>query len=104
MRHEVTVEINVPAEAVWRLLEDVERWPEMTASIDRVELLDGGPFGKGSRARVHQPRLLPATWTVTEFTPGRSFTWESRTPGVTTVAVHEVTSGSGGSATVRLAL
>ncbi|MFG1999624.1 SRPBCC family protein [Spirillospora sp. NPDC048911] len=102
MHHEVIVEIDAPAETVWRLLEDVERWPEMTASITRVERLTDGPFGKGTQARVHQPKFPAAVWTVTEFEPGRSFTWVARTPGMTTVASHEITPGT--PVTVRLAL
>ncbi|KAB2345614.1 SRPBCC family protein [Actinomadura rudentiformis] len=104
MHHEVTVEINAPAETVWRLLEDVERWPEWTASIDRVERLTQGPFGEGSKARVHQPKLPAAVWTVTDFDPGRSFTWAARTPGLTTVASHDVTTHADGTVSVRLVL
>jgi hypothetical protein len=63
----------------------------MTESVTRVQRLDDGPFGKGSRARVNQPRLPPAIWTVTEFEDGRSFTWESRTPGIVTTGTHTVT-------------
>ncbi|GAA2576016.1 SRPBCC family protein [Actinomadura fulvescens] len=104
MHHEVTVEINAPRETVWALLEDVERWPEMTASIKRVERLTEGPFGEGSRARVHQPGLPAAVWTVTDFAPGRAFTWTARTPGVTTVASHDITSHPDGTVSVRLGL
>ncbi|MFI0444681.1 SRPBCC family protein [Actinomadura sp. 6N118] len=104
MHHEVTIDINAPAETVWRLLEDVERWPEWTASIDRVERLTDGPFGEGSKARVHQPKLPAAIWTVTDFAPGRSFTWMARTPGLTTVASHDITPNPNGTVNVRLSL
>ncbi|MEU5878501.1 SRPBCC family protein [Spirillospora sp. NPDC047279] len=104
MRHEVTVTIDASPATVWRLLADVTGWPDMTASVDRVELVTDAPFGEGSQARVHQPRLPAAVWTVTEFVPEKSFTWESRSPGVTTTGAHYLTTNPDGTVTVRLAL
>lgn len=102
MHFETSVDIAASPETVWKLLTDVERWPEMTASIDRVELLDK-PFAVSSRARVHQPKIPAAVWTVTELTEGEAFTWESRSPGVTTTGVHALTPTPDG-VTVRLTL
>ncbi|QKW34925.1 SRPBCC family protein [Actinomadura sp. NAK00032] len=102
MHFEISVDIAAAPETVWNLLKDVERWPEMTASIDRVEILDR-PFGLSSRARVQQPKIPAAVWTVTAFTENETFTWESRSPGVTTTAVHDITPAPNG-ATVRLTL
>ncbi|SNS11641.1 Polyketide cyclase / dehydrase and lipid transport [Actinomadura meyerae] len=102
MHFETSVDIAASPETVWKLLTDVERWPEMTASIDRVELLDK-PFAVSSRARVHQPKIPAAVWTVTELTEGEAFTWESRSPGVTTTGVHALTR-TGDGVTVRLTL
>jgi uncharacterized membrane protein len=95
MRFEITVDISAPLETVWGHLVDIERWPRMTDSVTRVERLDDGPFGKGSKARVHQPKLPAAVWTVTDFEPGRAFTWESRTPGVVTTGAHILTESAG---------
>lgn len=75
----------------------------MTDSIDRVELLDR-PLALGGRARVHQPRLRPAVWTVTAFAENRTFTWESRSPGVRTVAAHDIVPRPDGTVSVRLTL
>ncbi|MFF5263385.1 SRPBCC family protein [Actinomadura viridis] len=88
MRFEISLDIDASPETVWAHLIDIEHWPESTASVTRVERLDDGPFGIGTRARMHQPRLPAAIWTVTGFEPGRSFTWESRTPGVVTTGGH----------------
>ena len=85
-----TVTIAAPPEQVWTVLVDVERWPERIPTVDGVERLDAGPLAVGSRTRVEQPRLPTAVWTVTELADGSSYTWESRSPGVTVTAAHEV--------------
>ncbi|MFB4303436.1 SRPBCC family protein [Actinomadura sp. NTSP31] len=103
MHFEVTVDIDAAPETVWNLLKDVERWPDMTASMSAVELLDT-PLAEGSRARVRQPGMPAAVWTVTAFTENENFTWRSRSPGVTTTGGHEVRPGPSGGTTVRLTL
>ena len=95
-----TRHIDAPAATVWPVVVDVARWPEWTPTIDSVELLDEGPFGVGSRAKVHQPRLPRATWQVTDLVDGRSFTWEATGPGMRTIGRHEVVPEDGGSRVV----
>jgi uncharacterized protein YndB with AHSA1/START domain len=92
-----TRHIDAPPERVWEVLFDVARWPEWTPTIGRVERLDDGLFGVGSRARVHQPKLPPAVWQVTEVVDGRSFTWTAKGPGMRTIARHEVVADADGS-------
>lgn len=105
MRYETAVTIDASPQTIWTVLVDIESWPDMTPSIKRVERLDDGPLAVGSRARVHQPRLPAAIWTVTELEPPTSFIWEARTPGATTVAGHIITaSNPNGPATVRFTL
>jgi len=103
MRTEHTVTVEAPPEAVWAVLVDVESWPQVTASMDSVERLDAGPLRVGSRARIRQPKLPTAVWTVTELTEPERFTWVATGPGVRTTAMHEV-SGSGGTSRLRLEL
>jgi carbon monoxide dehydrogenase subunit G len=88
VRHTVT--IAAQPEKVWSVVVDVDRWPERIPTVDTVERLDGGPLVVGSRTRLQQPRLPTAVWTVTELTQGSSFTWVSRSPGVTVTASHLV--------------
>jgi uncharacterized membrane protein len=93
----ITVEIPAPPPPVWSVLADVERWPEWTASVARVKLLSPDPLQIGSRVRIHQPKLPPAFWRVTELNPGASFTWVSRAPGVRVTARHTVAAVVNGS-------
>ena len=85
------VDIEVPPERVWAVIRDVERWPEWTPTVTKVKLLGGGPLAVGRRAVVHQPKLLPARWEVSELDDGRrSFTWATRGPGMRLDARHWV--------------
>jgi uncharacterized membrane protein len=87
---ERVVDIAAPQGTVWSIMSDVERWPEWTASVARVERLDTAPLAVGSRVRIHQPYLPTAVWTVDVFDPPRFFQWRSVTPGLTSVAGHRI--------------
>jgi uncharacterized protein YndB with AHSA1/START domain len=85
-----SIDIAARPERVWRILIDVERWPEWTRSMQTVRRLEGGTFGMGSSAWISQPKLRPAVWTVTQFEPGRSFTWTAKAPGLRVLGTHSV--------------
>lgn len=97
MFEEVSIDIAASPEAVWVSVSDVESWPKLTASVTSVKPFDGQVAAVGSRARVVQPRLRPATWTVTRWEPGHGFSWESKAAGMTTVGDHYVEPVAGGS-------
>ena len=102
MDFNVSIDIAAPAEVVWAVMSGVESWHEWTASVRSIELL-GGPLEVGRRALVRQPGFPPAIWKVTSIEPGRSFTWETRGPGLKVEGHHRVEPTSGG-AHVTLAL
>src|SRR5262245_24590069 len=84
----ITVGVSAPAQLVWSVMTDVDRWPEWTRSISRVKRLSPGRLAVGSRVRIHQPKLPPALWRVTELHPGAGFTWVSIAPGLRVTARH----------------
>lgn len=104
MRYEAEVRIDAAPETVWIALADVERWPEWTASVTSIERIGAGPFELGSQARVRQPKLAKAVYTVTEFEPNQSFTWTTQSADIKTVAAHYIEPQADGGSTVRLVL
>jgi uncharacterized membrane protein len=92
----VSVDIAARASKVWSVLTDVEEMPSWTASMVSVSLDPQGALAMGSQARILQPKLSETVWTVTELTPGESFTWVSHGPGITTTASHLLEGRQGG--------
>jgi uncharacterized membrane protein len=110
MEYERRFKVDAPADVVWRLMADVERWHTWTASIESIHIADPGdaeggePLGSGGTAVVRQPGFPKAEWAVTEWRPGRSFTWESPAPGLRSVGVHSVEPDGSAASTVTLAI
>jgi hypothetical protein len=77
-------------ERAWDVLIDVERWPEWTPSMARLEPLDDGDLRAGSRVRITQPKLPKVVWKVTAVEPRTYFEWQSKRPLITSVAGHRL--------------
>jgi uncharacterized protein YndB with AHSA1/START domain len=92
VQFEYSIDINAAPERVWAVMTDVERWPEWTASMSEVRLVEGDRLALGARVRVRQPRLPASMLEVTELEPGRGFTWRAASPGVNFVGKHEIAS------------
>ena len=90
MEFTITTDVDAPADVVFAVLTDIERWPEWTPTVTRVERPDGSsrPLAIGNRLRIVQPKVPPAEWTVTALEAGRGFPIMSRSPGATVVANH----------------
>lgn len=91
-----TISIAATPSAVWRVLADVDAWPQWTKSVTSVERLNQQSMALGTQVRIVQPKLKPAVWTVTEWQAEKSFTWVSKNPGVTVTAGHEIVRTSAG--------
>lgn len=85
---ERTETIDATMDAVWAALIDVERWPDTMRHISRIKRIDEGPFGLGSQARIAQPGMGSAVWTVDEFEPGVRFRWSGEPAGMQWTADH----------------
>ena len=96
-----SVEIDAAASTVWDVFTDVERWSEWTASVERITALDGRELKVGHRFEIKQPRFPKLVWEVTAVEPGGGWTWRQRSPGGTTLAIHEVVPLGAGRTLVR---
>ena len=97
--------IDAPADVVWQLTTDVEAWPTYMPTVTTVERLDEGPLRAGASARIKQPGQAAATWTVTELTPGSTFSWRSQRRGMAMVGGHRVEpEGPGSRSTLTLTM
>lgn len=70
----VSRKIPAPADVVWRLLVDLDAWPQWGPTVAGAEL-DSGGFELGATGRVWTPVGVPLPFTITELDPGRSWAW-----------------------------
>jgi len=96
-----SIEIDAPAQLVWEVFSDVQRWPEWTASVTSLVGRDGANIAVGKRFAIKQPGMSKLVWKVTEIDPGLSWTWVQRSPGVRVSARHDVIAQSDGRTLVR---
>jgi hypothetical protein len=81
-------QIEAPIETVWDLTVDIEGLPATTPTITLAERLDDGPLRVGSTARLRQPHLRPAVWTVTRLEAPGLFEWSTRLGWLTMTGRH----------------
>lgn len=84
-----TIAIDAGPGRVWEVLVDVEKWPEWTPSITSVERRSEA-FGPGALVMVHAKGTPKSLWRISEWTPGRSFTWETSVRGARTIGSHVI--------------
>ena len=96
-----SIEIDAPAEAVWAVYAEVERWHEWTASITSVVALDAPAIEVGRRYEIKQPRFPKLVWSVDAVDPGTAWTWSQHSPGGRTIAHHELEAIDEGRTLVR---
>lgn len=97
-----SISIAAPREAVWPALSTVTAWADWIPTVSSVQPLDGNALEVGARFIVHQPKLRPTTWKVTELESPHHFTWEARSLGLLMVAEHSIEEDSQGISHVTL--
>ena len=102
MKYEHTIDIDASPTVVWAVLADVPAWPTWTTSMTSAEWVGESGFAVGHAVRIVQPKLRPATWTITALDVGRSFTWETKSPGFAISASHAISLRDVGGVTVAL--
>lgn len=100
--YETTVVINATPAQVWEVLSNVEAWPTWTPTMTSVKGVDGSVLEWGAKFEVQQPGLMKAAYVVTDFQPGRSFTWYNSVAGTRLLAGHVLEEASDGKTTVTL--
>lgn len=84
-------EIEAPADLVWSVTCDIERWPTWMPTVQSVTALTPGAMAPGSRYLLKQPLQAAAAWEVTRYDPMQVFEWERREHGqLLFVGTHEV--------------
>jgi uncharacterized membrane protein len=100
-----TIRIDAPPGLVWDIVADVEKWPDWCSNFHRIRLLSPGGLAVGQSAEIEQPGLPQATWRVTDFRPGESFSWSTRVRGIDMRATHVIApDGDGAANTMSLTL
>lgn len=84
------VEIRATVPVVWRLIADVEHWPDWTPTVVSLRGTDSGPLSIGASYRIRQPGLPVRTYRVTSLQEQCEMTWETNTAGLRMVASHQV--------------
>src|SRR6201999_1210664 len=79
---EKTTVIYARPRDIFRVLSNVEDWCQWTPSITGMSLLDSDIPAPGVRIKVLQPKLPPATWTITEVDRDRALVWEKASFGL----------------------
>jgi hypothetical protein len=95
--------VHASPEAVWAVMSDVARWPDLLSTVDKVRPLYAAAGGVGSRFALKQPGIPELTYEVTQWVPDENFTWVAKSPGVRTVGRHLISAAEGG-ARLRVSL
>ena len=100
MRPAAERDVAADAAAVWRILTDLECWPEWGPSVRSARTDDDGPLAAGTRGTVTTVAGLRLPFVVSELTPGRSWSW--RVAGIP--ATDHLVVPTGGGCRVRMAV
>lgn len=89
-------ELPLDTESSWRLLAQVERWPEWAAHILAVDLKPPGPLTSRSVGAFRLRGGIRSTFRVTEFEPPRRWLWVGPLLGLSVRYDHRFEAVDGG--------
>ena len=84
--------IDAPAEAVWKVLVDLDAWPRWGPSVSGADL-DGDELILGATGHVRTAVGVVLPFTITEFEAGRRWAWTVAGIPATTHTVEPVGDG-----------
>lgn len=67
-------QIDASADAVWRILVDLDAWPRWGPTVAGAQL-DGSGFELGATGRVWTPVGVALPFIISDLDPGRSWGW-----------------------------
>jgi len=103
IEHHITADAT--PEQVWAVLSDLDAWPEWLPTVVHLEREHPEtPHGVGAGYLLNQPRLASARWVITDWKPGRGFTWTSSGSLVSTTATHELSATPSGGTEIELGI
>ena len=73
--HEHTAETELPPEAIWQVLKDIDNWPRWDTSMEEVTL--EGPFAVGTRVRMKPTGQDPITSVIVAVTENERYSDET---------------------------
>lgn len=83
----ISLDIDTPADAAWRILIDTEEWPRWGPSVRAVRA-PARTIGPGMHGRIQTPPGLWLPFRITDWQDGRYWAW--RVAGLTATG-HRVT-------------
>jgi len=83
-----SIATTVPPHVLWQLFEDVARWTNWNAGIERIAL--NGPFASGSTFEMQPPGMDAFTSTLRDVRPNHGFTDETLLGDTRFLVSHEL--------------
>ncbi len=93
MKLEAATDIAAPPAAVFAVMMDISRWPQIIRGIERIEVLTAGPIGAGARFRETRTmfgRTATEEMTVAEVVSPQRLVFTAENHGTRYRVVHSV--------------
>jgi hypothetical protein len=91
---------DVPPDALWQVIADIERWPQIDSQIDRIEI--EGPVAMGTRFRL-KPKGGPSlAFRIGAFDPPTRYADVCLLPLAEMTTIHQITPGDSTVVAVRI--